>query len=179
MVFRATQRWFVLFFAIFFCGFVSASSSDRPTSVYGYVEHATLVDKDLTLSAKLDTGASSASLHARHIRRFEQDGQQVIQFVVPAKKGNVTFTCPYAGDVEIKARSGEIAGVRIKKPYIKRPLVYMPIRLGNETRVIRVNLANRRRFAYPLLLGREALVAFNGLVDSKQKFTLKSASYSS
>jgi hypothetical protein len=63
--------------------------------------------------------------------------------------------------------------MRIKKAYIKRPVVSMPIQLGHETRTIRVNLANRKRFTYPLLLGREALVAFNGVIDPAQKFTLQ------
>ncbi|MDF1683709.1 MAG: RimK/LysX family protein [Legionellaceae bacterium] len=143
--------------------------------VLGYLEEATLLDQHLTLPAKLDTGAKSASLYARHIRSIDINGKPYLQFVVPTKAGEVHFKCAYVGDVNIKARSGEIAGTRLKNPYIRRPVVSMPLQLGGETRTIRVNLANRRRFSYPLLLGREALVAFDALVDPKQKFTLKHA----
>jgi len=143
--------------------------------VYGFLEEATLLEQHLTLSAKLDTGAKSASLYAKRIHPVEIDGKPYLQFVVPTKAGEVPFRCAYVGDVNIKARSGEIAGTRLKNPFIKRPVVSMPVQLGDEIRTIRVNLANRRRFAYPLLLGREALVAFDALVDSRQKFTTRRA----
>ena len=139
--------------------------------VYGYLEEATLLDQQLTLPAKLDTGAKSASLYAKRIRPIDMNGKAYLQFIVPTKAGDVPFKCLYVGDVNIKARSGEIAGTRLKNPFIKRPVVSMPLRLGGETRTIRVNLANRKRFTYPLLLGREALVAFDALVDAEQKFT--------
>ncbi|MDF1677748.1 MAG: RimK/LysX family protein [Legionellaceae bacterium] len=165
----------VTFFSLcsFLCfGHAWAVSSVHPKQVYGYLERATLPDKQLTLKAKLDTGAKSASLYAKRIRPIEINGKLFLKFVVPTKSGEVPFTCAHMGDVSIKARSGEIAGVRIKNPFIKRPVVMMPVQLGHETRTIRVNLANRKRFTYPLLLGREALVAFDGVIDPGKKFTL-------
>ena len=141
--------------------------------VYGYLEDAVLVEQHVVLPAKLDTGAKSASLYAKRIDPIEINGRPYLQFVVPTKTGDVHFQCAYVGDVNIKARSGEIAGTRLKNPFIRRPVVSMPLQLGGEIRTIRVNLANRRRFAYPLLLGREALVAFDAWVDPQQKFTLR------
>ncbi|MCH9689491.1 MAG: RimK/LysX family protein [Gammaproteobacteria bacterium] len=161
---------FILLCILFF-GQALADSAVHSKVVYGYLERAVLLDKQLSLKAKLDTGAKSASLYAKRIRHISKGGKIFVQFVVPTKKGDILFTCPYVGDVSIKARSGEIGGVRIKNPFINRPVVSMPIKLGLETRTIRVNLANRRRFTYPLLLGREALLAFNGVVDPAQKFT--------
>jgi hypothetical protein len=149
-----------------------AHAADDAKITYGYLERATLLDSKLMLKAKLDTGAKSASLYAKKIRHIDINGKAFLQFVVPTKSGEIPFTCAYVGDVSIKARSGEIAGVRIKNPYITRPVVSMPVQLGQETRTIRVNLAYRKRFTYPLLLGREALVAFNGVVDPAKKFTL-------
>ena len=160
---------------VLFSGQGLAHSAVDSKVVYGYLEKATLLDNQLTLKAKLDTGAKSASLYAKRIRQVDAKGKSYLKFIVPTKTGDVPFTCEHVGDVSIKARSGEIAGVRIKNPFMRRPVVNMPIRLGNETRTIRVNLANRKRFTYPLLLGREALVAFNGVVDPEQKFTLKYA----
>ncbi len=49
----------------------------------------------------------------------------------------------------------------------------MRIKLGNDEKTIRVNLTNRKRFIYPLLLGREAIIAFNGTIDPSLKYTLK------
>lgn len=165
------MRFCTTLFLLWISSVGQAAAHDK--LVYGFLEEATLLDQHLTLSAKLDTGAKSASLYAKRIRPVEVDGKQYLQFVVPTKTGDVPFRCAYVGDVHIKARSGEIAGTRLKNPFIKRPVVSMPVQLGGEIRTIRVNLANRRRFAYPLLLGREALVAFDALVDAHQKFTTR------
>ncbi len=142
--------------------------------VYGYIEKVTLLDKKLQVSAKLDTGAKSASLNARSIREVSLDGKAYLRFVVPDKKnGDQEFTCEYIGDVNIKIRSGESRIAPVSKTAIRRPVVRMRVQLGDTVRSIRVNLTNRKRFNYPLLLGREALIAFNGVIDPSLKFTLK------
>ena len=140
---------------------------------YGYIEKATLVEKDLTLSAKLDTGAKSASLNATHITEIEVEGKPYLTFIVPSKEGDIPFKCEYVGRVKIKSRVGETHPSSLLRHSIKRPVVLMRIKLGNQERVIRVNLTNRKRFIYPLLLGREAIIAFNGAVDPSLIFTLK------
>ncbi|RAP37496.1 hypothetical protein B1207_04800 [Legionella quinlivanii] len=139
--------------------------------VYGYVEKALLVDKNLTVSAKLDTGAKSASLSAINIQPIIKDGKQYLQFTVPSKQGNVDFIAEYLGKVRIKVRAGEhLAG---KLEPIRRPVVLMRIRMGNVEQQIPVNLTNRKRFIYPLLLGRDAINAFSGLVDPSSAFRIK------
>lgn len=140
-------------------------------TVYGYVEKATMMDKDLTLSAKLDTGAKSASLSAINIREVEKDGKTFLQFIVPSKTGNVEFFSEYVGKVRIKVRAGEI--VSDKPRPLHRPVVLVRVRLGDKERLVPVNLTNRKRFNYPLLLGREAIKSFDGLVDPSLVFTLK------
>ena len=51
-------------------------------------------------------------------------------------------------------------------------MVLMNVQIGEKKRKIPVNLANRKRFIYPLLLGRDAIIDFDGLVDSNLKFTV-------
>lgn len=140
-------------------------------NIYGYVEKVTLVNKELVVSAKLDTGAKSSSLSAIDIQKAEKDGVSYLRFIVPTKKGNVEFLAEYVGRVKIKARDGENK-VSAVTP-IKRPVVLMKIQMGDEVRTIPVNLTNRKRFLYPLLLGRDAIKAFSGLVDPSMVFTLK------
>lgn len=140
---------------------------------YGYIEKATLTDKDLTLSAKLDTGAKSASLNATHITEVEVDGKPYLSFIVPSKEGDIEFKCEYVGRVQIKIRAGEAQTAPLLRQSIKRPVVLMRIKLGQEERIIRVNLTNRKRFIYPFLLGREAIIAFNGTIDPSLKYTLQ------
>ncbi|STX30127.1 secreted protein [Legionella beliardensis] len=139
--------------------------------IYGYVEKAVLVDKNLTLSAKLDTGAKSASLSAIHIQQVEKNGKTYLSFLVPTKESEVAFVAEYVGDVKIKVRAGE--NIKSTKDPLNRPVVLMRIRIGNMERTIPVNLANRKRFLYPLLLGRDAINSFSGLVDPSVSFNVK------
>lgn len=143
--------------------------------IYGYIEKATLTDKDLTLSAKLDTGAKSASLNATHITKIEVNGKSWLSFIVPSKEGDIAFKCEYVGNVNIKVRAGEAHADPLLRQPISRPVVLMPLRLGEQEKMIRVNLTNRKRFIYPLLLGREAIIAFNGIIDPSLKYTLRKA----
>ncbi|KTD17996.1 ATP-dependent zinc protease family protein [Legionella jordanis] len=141
--------------------------------IYGYVEKATLVDKGMVLSAKLDTGAKSASLSAVDIHEVEKNGKPYLQFKVPGKNGEEEFTCEYVGKVKIKVRAGEHPSLQHHAEPIKRPVVLIDVKIGDKTRTIPVNLTNRKRFNYPLLLGRDAIIAFDGLVDPQHAFMIK------
>lgn len=163
---------FFFFILSFLTGQVMA---DNEKIVYGYVEKVTLLGKNLTLSAKLDTGAKSASLNALDIQELDIKGIPYLRFIVPAKMGDVTFECEYIGKVRIKARSGEAASP--KKPgVLHRPIVLMHLQLGDKVRAIQVNLTNRKQFNYSLLLGRDAIKDFNGIIDPALSFTLKTKS---
>lgn len=139
-------------------------------TVYGYVEKVMLVDKQLIVSAKLDTGAKTASLSAVNIREVKEKGKTYLAFIVPTKTGDVPFKAEYFGKVFIKPRVGEH---HPKYKSIYRPLVVVRLKLGDVERNIIVNLTNRKRFNYPLLLGRDALIAFNAVVDPSVAFLLK------
>lgn len=138
---------------------------------YGYVEKATLVDKNITLSAKLDTGAKSASLNATHISEIEIKGIPYIRFTLPTKNGDQVFECEYIGKVKIKVRAHELHANTNPAP-IRRPVVLLNIQLGDKVRAVQVNLTNRKRFNYPLLLGRDAIIDFDGAVNPALTFTL-------
>jgi hypothetical protein len=151
----------------FFTGPVMANSD---TIVFGYIEKATLVDQDLTLSAKLDTGAKSASLNASHIKEVEKHGKPYLSFIVPSKEGDKHFECEYIGKINIKNRADENQTKKLFRYFVKRPVVLMKVQLGQKTQMIRVNLTNRKHFIYPMLLGREAIVAFNGTVNPQERY---------
>jgi hypothetical protein len=142
---------------------------------YGYIEKVTLIDKNLTLRAKLDTGAKSASLNATDITEIDVNGVPYIRFTVPTKNGDFVFQSKYIGKVKIKVRAGE-TNTGLNHDPIKRPVVLLNIQLGDKVRPIQVNLTNRKRFLYPLLLGRDAIIDFDGAVNPSLFFTLKSKS---
>lgn len=141
-------------------------------TIYGYVEKATLVDKNLQVSAKMDTGAKSASLSATHITPITINGKPYLRFIVSTKQGDVEFTGEHIGHVKIKVRAGE-NGKPAKPLPIERPVVLVKIRIGDKERQVPVNLANRKRFLYPLLLGRDAIKLFSGIIDPSIVFSLR------
>jgi hypothetical protein len=159
------MRVLTIFFALFVF-FVEPSVANtivNTKTVYGYIEKATLVEQSLILPAKLDTGARSSSLHAINIQKIKKAGKTYVRFTVPYSGGESNFLCEYFGRVRIKPRAQE------SHP-IERPVVWMKIKVGDKTQDIRVNLTDRSRFMYPLLLGRQAIVAFNGVVDPSIKY---------
>ncbi|MBA2650457.1 MAG: ATP-dependent zinc protease [Legionella sp.] len=145
------------------------------TIIYGYVEKITLVDKNLILPAKLDTGAKSASLNAIDIQTINVEGEPYLRFTVPMETGNVTFESKYVGKVKIKIRDHENL-IQPESTFIKRPVILLNIKLGDQTVAIPVNLTNRKRFLYPLLLGRDAIIKLHGAVNPELTFTVKSKS---
>lgn len=166
------MRFFVFLF-LSWSLFTEHAMATSEKMIYGYVEKVSFPGHDLTLSAKLDTGAKSASLNASHISEITIQGKPYLQFIVPSKEGNVTFQCEYVGRVNIKTRTEEAhTNPLLLHSAIKRPVVLMRLKLGAQEKMVRVNLTNRKRFIYPLLLGRETIVAFDGMVDPSLRYTL-------
>lgn len=165
------MRWLAV--TVLSLGMVFKVMAAQDLSVYGYVEKVKLLDNDLIVSAKLDTGAKSASLSAIKITEVVIADKPYLKFLVPTTRGNIPFTCEYAGKVKIKTRAGESTIHSLLKSTIKRPLVKIQIELDGKVREILVNLTNRKHFLYPLLLGRDAIIAFDGIVNPNLKFTVK------
>jgi len=146
--------------------------AEQPKLTYGYIEKVSIMPQGIQLPAKLDTGAKSASLYAINIKKVKQKGKTYLQFTVPTEQGNVSFKEPLVGHVKIKMRSGEKhSGLR--SGVFKRPVVKMTIKLGERVETIRVNLADRTNFDYPLLLGRDAIVKFSGVIDPSRTYSIK------
>lgn len=148
--------------------------AENEKTIYGFVEKVALSGSNSIVSAKLDTGAKSASIYAINIKSVEIKGKPYISFMVPTKKGRIPFICEYAGKVNIKLRETEAKHFARKNT--KRHVVKMKMIIGKKEREIYVNLSNRKRFFYPLLLGREAINAFDGIVDPSRVFIAKHAS---
>ncbi|ARB92878.1 ATP-dependent zinc protease [Legionella longbeachae] len=165
---RSTLALFI--FVLLMTGPVMATNEAQ---IYGYVEKVSFPEKNLILSAKLDTGAKSASLNATNITEITKKGIPYLRFTVPTKNGDYQFEAEYKGRVKIKVREGEHGSEILAHAPIKRPVVLLSMQLGDKVRTIKVNLTNRKRFLYPLLLGRDAIIAFNGAVDPALTFTLK------
>lgn len=157
-------RLLLVFGALITLGVAEITVADTPT--FGYLERAMIYPGPIAIKAKLDTGADNSSIHATNIKLGLQDGKQWVSFDVVTKTNVIQhFEKPVIRIARIKQRTG---------PPQERPVVSLEICLGSIKRSVDVNLENRERFEYRLLVGRSFL-AGHALVDSGAEFTTEPA----
>ncbi|PKM03066.1 MAG: ATP-dependent zinc protease [Gammaproteobacteria bacterium HGW-Gammaproteobacteria-6] len=142
----------------------SLQATERVT--YGVSEKALLADLDLELPAKLDTGAVTASLSAQNIQIIERPDGDWVRFNLAfedERQGQV-FERPVIRIAQIKRRAADIPDDE-SQSYTERPVIAMPVCLGNTRHEIEVNLTDRTGFDYPMLIGSTALQQFEAVVD--------------
>ncbi|MGE8499529.1 MAG: ATP-dependent zinc protease [Pseudomonas sp.] len=158
-------------FALLFCLLLSpglALAAEK--TIYGLNEYVRLNTIDLEVAAKLDTGAKTASLSARDIKRFKRDGETWVRFYLAIDDAHAhPIERPLARISKIKRRAGDYDPDE-EKTYTARPVIEMDVCMGQALRTIEVNLTDRSAFQYPLLIGSEALKRFSALVDPSLKY---------
>lgn len=146
--------------------FVSPFATTADTQLLGYLENAVIYPGALPMEAKLDTGADHSSLDARLLKRKRTPGGEWIVFEIENKAG-----------AKARLERPVIRVARIRRHDDKteeRPVVMLDICLGNVKRTVEVNLANRKRLSYKMLIGRSFL-AGNTIIDPNRTFTTKPA----
>jgi len=133
---------------------VAALSWGNPSAaekvVVGWVEEASIRPDNLVLTAKVDTGAGNTSIDARNINVIDRDGKRFLRFQVDDRKGRT---------VEIEREQVGIETVpRHDVGLDERPLIILQVCIGNDCRNTLVNLSDRSRLKYPLLIGRSFLL---------------------
>ena len=124
-----------------------------PLGIIGAVEPIYLKDMNSVFYARVDTGATTSSLDATEITRFERDGEDWVSFVVTNAQTKETkkFEKKVARKISIKRQSGKNES---------RVSVNMEIKFGNQQLVKEFTLVHREDFNYQVLIGRNIL---NGL----------------
>ncbi|MCS0369631.1 RimK/LysX family protein [Vibrio diabolicus] len=120
----------------------------RPLFKAGHVEVAEV--EGMSFPVKLDTGADVSSINAKDIKRFQKDGKDMVSFTYENDLGMTkAFTREVVDVMRITAKKGEKAN--------ERPVVEMHVKLGELEKKIRVNLQDRGRFHYSMILGKNFL----------------------
>ena len=120
----------------------------RPLFKAGHIEVAEV--EGMSFPVKLDTGADVSSINAKNIKQFKKDGKNMVSFTYENDSGmKKEFTKPVVDMMRITAKKGEKANVR--------PVVEMHVKLGELEKKIRVNLQDRSRFHYSMILGKNFL----------------------
>jgi len=128
----------------------------------GHIEVAQI--DQLSFPVKLDTGADVTSINAQNIKLFKQAGQQMVRFDYQNDLGmQQAFTLPVVDSMTITAKAGE-------KPTV-RPVVEMFVKLGKLEKKVRVNLQDRSRFHYSMILGKNFL-QYGAVVSSDENYIL-------
>ncbi len=120
----------------------------RPLFKAGHIEVAEV--EGMSFPVKLDTGADVSSINAKNIKQFKKNSKDMVSFTYENDSGlKKEFTKPVVDVMRIKAKKGEKANVR--------PVVEMHVKLGELEKKIRVNLQDRSRFHYSMILGKNFL----------------------
>ena len=142
---------------------VSLPALAQPTLV-GWVEPVKLESEGMPLSAKLDTGADTSSLHARDITWIRRaDGDWVAFDVIGDDNRKMRLERKVQRIAHVKKAAGGVQS---------RPTVLLGVCLGGVYRMTEVNLTDRTGFKLPVLLGRSFLGA-DFAVDSSRTHTIE------
>ncbi|WP_084418902.1 ATP-dependent zinc protease family protein [Henriciella litoralis] len=137
----------------------------------GWLEHVAIADLDIELDAKLDTGATTSSIHAEVLsqpsrKKFddEDESRDIIFKVINEDGDERTIETEIVRWAAIKTKKGGV---------IYRPVVELEFCLGGRSITDEVTLADRGHFNYETLIGRNMLESANIVVDSSEIYTKK------
>jgi hypothetical protein len=151
---------------------MAAAEATQPRPIYGTAEEVFIPELGIRVPAKVDTGAESASLSAIHVRRFKRNDERWVRFQL-AVEGlpAAEIELPLSHNVRIRRRASDFEEGE-DKDYARRPVIELTLCIGDRKQTLNVNLADRRRFSQPMLIGRDALRALHAMVDVEQKFAV-------
>ena len=129
--------------------------------VVGELEHVWLDPPGITAIARVDTGATSSSLHAFDIVEFERDGEDWVRFDIGLEDDPTILERKVQRRVRVYQQA-DPDGTR-------RPVVRLRVRLGDVQDTFEFTLADRAHLDHQLLLGRNFLTDI-AVVDVARQF---------
>lgn len=143
---------------------VATPVSGERVQVFGWKEHVTMNGVNAEYLAKLDTGATTSSIHAEQKEMFERDGKKWVRFVITdptvEKPAKSRVEAPLVRIVKIKEPGGES---------IPREVVKLGFQIGDRKLRGEFTLNDRSNMNAPILIGRNVLTEL-GWVDSNRTF---------
>ena len=134
-----------------------ASSKTGAVKTVGWVENTSITGVDAVMKAKLDTGATTASINAETPDDDVESGGLVKFYFVDSDGNKTLFERPLVRWVKIKGKD-------------RRPVVEMNFCVAGAWVEGEASLADRDNFNYPILVGRNLLEKGQLVVDSRRSF---------
>ncbi|MHC4552347.1 MAG: ATP-dependent zinc protease family protein [Planctomycetota bacterium] len=131
--------------------------------VFGEAEKVSVLPQEFTYNARLDSGATTTSIHAVDITEFSRDGKKWVRFSLlnPETEENVQTEKPLSRIASIKRHGAEDQ---------RRPVVKLTLKMGPVEKVCEVSLTDRSKFEYPVLIGRNFLSG-KAIIDVSRIYT--------
>lgn len=131
--------------------------------VLGQMEYVFFESIGIKLPARIDTGATTSSLHADTIQPYERDGEKWVRFSLksPVSGDMIEVERPLHRTILIKEHDGEAQ---------RRYVVKLPVKLDSIECVTQFSLTDRGEFEFPVLIGRSFLHG-RAVVDVTREYT--------
>lgn len=131
--------------------------------IIGAVEPVYFPPLKKPILARIDTGAQSSSIDAQNIEIFEREGDEWVSFDVHDKRTGEKHRFEKRVFKQVKIKRQEESEKRI--------VVLMTIKIGSERITTQFSLADREKFEYQALIGRNVLKG-RAIVDTAVMKTL-------
>jgi hypothetical protein len=131
--------------------------------IIGEVEPIYFLPMKTPFLARIDTGATTASLDCHDVQYFERDGEKWVSFKLINRKNGEEHV--FEKKIE---RSFKVVRIGDKEP---RRAVKMDVKMGGETFSAVFSIADRSKFDYQALVGRNILTG-RYIVDTSTSYTL-------
>jgi hypothetical protein len=150
-----------LFVALLFILMLSPDAFSK--EVIGWVENVRVTPGEVSITAKIDTGADSSSLHCE-CKNFLRDDERWVKFLVTDVDGEqVAIEKKVVRTTTIKRHFGNEQ---------KRDVIRLGLCIGGQYEETDVSLVDRSGFQYDMLIGRDYLKG-KFVIDPAQKFTVE------
>ncbi|WP_420547441.1 ATP-dependent zinc protease [Curvivirga sp.] len=143
------------------CGDLDTLLEEQDVLLIGEAEHVYIFEAGFSGEARIDTGATTSSIGAEAIKRYEKDGEDWVKFDLRDRKTDKVTT--------IRTKIERIAAIKQHgRDPLERPVVLLTMSLGDQVMKREFTLASRDHYEYPILIGRNVLRnAFYVNVDEK------------
>ncbi len=130
---------------------MATTAGKKHLPIVGGVEWAVIDPPGIRMEARMDSGLETSVMHAENIKLVEMDGKKHIRFnlIDPDSPEPQVLELPLRRTLLLKQASGEPE---------QRYVVRLSVGLGDSRARIDVALADRKKFEYRVLLGRNFLI---------------------
>ncbi len=133
--------------------------------IIGQAENVLVEPSGWTFKSRIDSGATTTSIDARDIKKFERDGKDWVRFNLFDRETKKTFEIekPVTRTVDIKRHGTEIQ---------TRYAIELKLTIGKLSEIVEVTLTDRSDFTFPVLIGRNFLID-RAVIDVSEQYIAK------